>query len=143
MATFRRIEEIVAWQRARELARRIYFHFGKEAFARDFALRDQIRKAAISALSNIAEGFEREGKREFIQFLAIAKGSIGEIKSQLYIARDQGFIDDGDFERLFELTDEVCRTVAGLMTYLRSSPTRGGKYSAARTGNRKLGTGNS
>jgi four helix bundle protein len=80
------------------LARAIYAASARGAFARDFALRDQMRKAAISTMSNIAEGFEPDGKQEFVQFLAIAKGSVGEIQSQLYVARDQGFVREAEFE---------------------------------------------
>jgi four helix bundle protein len=104
-------------------------------FCRDFALRDQIRRAAISTMSNIAEGFERDGKQEFIQFLAIAKGSVGEIQSQLYVARDQGFLREVDFEEIFAASLEVGRTLAGLMRYLRSASIRGNKYAAPRTRN--------
>lgn len=83
MASLTRFEDIAAWQKARLLTRRIYEVTGKGAFSRDFELRNQIRRAAISSMSNIAEGFERDGNNEFRQFLAIAKGSAGEVKSQL------------------------------------------------------------
>jgi len=86
-------------------------------------------------MSNIAEGFERDGRQEFIQFLAIAKGSVGEIQSQLYVARDQGFLHEAEFEEIFGASREVGRTVAGLMRYLRSASIRGTKYRAARTRN--------
>ena len=94
-----------------------------------------MRKAAISTMSNIAEGFERDGKREFVQFLAIAKGSVGEIQSQLYVARDQGFLREAEFEEMFAAAREVGRTIAGLMRYLRSASIPGAKYSVPRTRN--------
>ena len=101
MATFKDFEEIGAWQKARELTRHIYMVSKQGAFLKDFGLRDQIRRASISIMSNIAEGFERSGTGEFIQFLAISKGSAGEVKSQLYVAVDQDYISKEIFELLF------------------------------------------
>ena len=86
MATFHRFEDIESWQKARRLARRIYELTGNGDFARDFGLRDQIRRAAVSIMSNIAEGFERDSRREFARFLDIARASTGEVRSQLYVA---------------------------------------------------------
>ena len=128
MAGFRNFEEINAWQKARALTREIYSLSGREPFARDFGLRDQIRRASASVMSNIAEGFERNGRKEFLQFLAIAKGSAGEVSSQLFIALDQGYLSATDFERTRELAAEVGRLIGGLMQYLRSSKIRGMKY---------------
>ncbi|PSQ92571.1 MAG: four helix bundle protein, partial [Bacteroidetes bacterium SW_4_67_19] len=85
MATFHRFEDIESWQKARRLARRIYELTGNGDFARDFGLRDQIRRAAVSIMSNIAEGFERGSRREFARFLDIAKASAGEVRSPLYV----------------------------------------------------------
>ena len=82
MATIKRFEDIEAWKKARELTREVYRHSKVGPFSKDFGLRDQIRRAAVSVMSNIAEGFERGGNKEFMQFLAIAKGSVGEIESQ-------------------------------------------------------------
>jgi len=90
--TFKKFEDIDSWKKGRELAREIYAATNKGAFARDFGLRDQMRRAAVSIVSNIAEGFERDRKTEFIRFLLIAKGSAGELRSQLYIALDQEYI---------------------------------------------------
>jgi four helix bundle protein len=92
MATIERYEDIQGWQRARELTKFIYAITKQEAFARDFSLKDQIRRAAVSVMSNIAEGFERGGRAEFIQFLSIAKSSAAEVQSQLYVALDQEYI---------------------------------------------------
>lgn len=92
MANIERFEDVVAWQKGRELVRVIYRLTKLTEFSKDFALRDQIRRAAISITSNIAEGFERGGTREFIQFLGHAKGSCGELRSQLYIALDETYL---------------------------------------------------
>ena len=86
MATVSRFEELGAWQKARELVDRVYRMTASGELARDFALRDQIRRAVLSIPSNIAEGFERGGRAEFLQFLSIAKGSAGEVRTQLYLA---------------------------------------------------------
>ncbi|HET6271376.1 MAG TPA: four helix bundle protein [Bacteroidota bacterium] len=92
MASFRTFEEIEAWKKSRELVRAIYQATSLGAFSTDYGLRDQIRRASVSIMSNIAEGFEREGTREFVQFLSMAKASAGEVRSQLYVAPDQGYI---------------------------------------------------
>ena len=86
MSTFRRFEDIEAWQKARELTKVVYQLSGRGHFAKDFGLRDQIRRASVSIMANIAEGFERDGTGEFIQFLAIAKGSAAEVLSHAYVA---------------------------------------------------------
>ena len=90
MATIEQFEDITAWQKARALTSAIYTDSRTGSLAKDFALRDQLRRATVSIMSNIAEGFERDGNREFVQFLATAKGSCGEVRSQLYTALDQG-----------------------------------------------------
>jgi four helix bundle protein len=92
VGTFKSFEEINAWQKARELTRRVYQISGEGQSARDFGLRDQMRRACISIMSNIAEGYERSGTKEFVQFLSVAKGSVGEVRSQLYVALDQKYI---------------------------------------------------
>lgn len=132
MATFQRIEQIEAWQKARRLTREIYAISSRGAFARDFGLRDQIRRAAVSVMSNVAEGFERDGKGEFMQFLAVAKGSAGEVKSQLYVALDQQYVSQRIFDQLFELATETSRMIAGLMNYLRQTTIKGTKYQPTR-----------
>jgi four helix bundle protein len=128
LATIRRFEDILAWQKARELTRCVYRISAGGEFARDFGLRDQIRRAAVSIMSNIAEGYERNGNQEFRQFLSIAKGSTGEVKSQLYIAVDAGFIDQSTFKSLYALADETGRLISGLAQYLAASDMRGAKY---------------
>ena len=128
MATFDTFEDIEAWKKARILNQEIYKFTDLGSFARDFGLRDQIRRASISIMSNIAEGFERNGTGEFMQFLAIAKGSAGEVKAQLYAALDQKYLEQQSFDRLFLLASEVSSMIGGLMNYLRRSRIKGTKY---------------
>ena len=130
MATFQRFDEIEAWQKARELTRELYSVSSREPFSKDFGLRDQIRRASVSIRGNIAEGFERDGTQEFVQFLAMAKGSAAEVVSHLYVALDQGYVTRVEFERLAALATEVGRMIAALMNYLRRSGTKGLKYKA-------------
>src|SRR6266849_5331049 len=127
MATFKTFEEIDAWKKARELTKRIYAVSGAGTFAKDFSLKDQIRRASVSIMSNIAEGYDRSGTGEFVQFLAIAKGSTAEVRSQLYVALDQDYFDQRVFAELSGLAMETGNMVSGLMKYLRSSGIRGHK----------------
>jgi four helix bundle protein len=128
MATFQSFEEIEAWQAARKLTSQIYAISSQAAFSKDFGLRDQIRRASVSILSNIAEGFERNGTAEFLQFLAIAKGSAGEVRAQLYVALDQNYISKETFEELLHLATKISRMIDGLMNYLRTAGVKGTKY---------------
>lgn len=132
MASIERFEDIEAWQSARKLRSIVYAFTKTKPFASDFALVDQIRRAAISPTSNIAEGFERGGNREFIQFLATAKGSVGEVKDQLYCALDQCYISQAQFDEAYQLAESTSRLIGGFMTYLRRSDITGHKF-AART----------
>ena len=111
MSSIRRFEDVLGWQRARELAREIYRASASGAFAKDYALRDQIRRASVSVLSNISEGFERGSDREFAQFLNIAKGSVGEVRCQLYIALDQGYLPEAQFRDLSNKAAEISRQI--------------------------------
>jgi four helix bundle protein len=115
-----RFEEVDSWQKGAELVNAIYRVTGKGDFARDFALRDQIRKAAVSIPSNIAEGFERSRRGEFVQFLRYAKGSAGEVRSQLYHARDQGYIDEDTFQSLQSQVESISRQIQGFIRHLES-----------------------
>jgi four helix bundle protein len=128
MATFKKFEDISAWQKSRELTREIYCVTGQGSFAKDFGLKDQIRRASVSIMSNIAEGFERSGTGEFTQFLATAKGSAGEVRSQLYVALDQGYITKATFEVLTGGATQISRMISGLMSYLRRSGVKGTKF---------------
>ncbi|MGH7845708.1 MAG: four helix bundle protein [Candidatus Binatia bacterium] len=130
MATFQRFVDIHAWQKARQLVYEIYKISNRGSFFKDFRLRGQIRDAGISVMSNIAEGFERDGSAEFVQFLAIAKGSTGEVISQLYVALDQGYITEEEFEGLSGLARETGRMIGALMGYLRKSGIKGTKFKA-------------
>ena len=107
-------EELLAWQKAKRLCVEIYRITGQGAFARDFGLRDQIRRAAVSVMSNIAEGFERNSRAEFARFLAIARGSAGEVRSQLYLARELEYINERDSGVLLESCTEITRILIGL-----------------------------
>ena len=125
-----KFEDIESWKKARELTRQIYKITATGSFARDFSLRNQIRRASVSIMSNIAEGFERGGNKEFLNFLSIAKGSTGEVKSQLYVALDANFISQPEFDQLYDQCSQISRLTAGFMNYLGKSPLRGQKYAA-------------
>jgi four helix bundle protein len=128
MATFERFEDIEAWKKARLIASVIYKLTAAGEFTRDYGLKDQIRRAAVSVLSNIAEGFEREGNTEFCRFLAIAKGSCGEVRAQLYVALDQHYITTEQFDAAAHQAVEVSRMISGLIKYLHQSELRGPKF---------------
>jgi four helix bundle protein len=126
--TGKRFEELPVWMRARELVASIYECSGQGRFARDFGLRDQIRRAAVSIVSNIAEGHERDGNRELLQFLSQAKGSCGEVRAQIHVARDQGYVDEDGYRELVRRCIEVSRMLAGLIRYLKASQLKGSKF---------------
>jgi four helix bundle protein len=109
-----RFEDLIAWQKARQLTKRIYSLSKDGEFGRDFGLRDQIRRAAVSVMSNLAEGFDRGGRGEFHQFLVIAKGSCAEVRSQLYVAFDAGYVSEGEFQAMTHQAEEVARIIGGL-----------------------------
>jgi four helix bundle protein len=131
MASIQKFEEIEAWQEARELTRQIYWLTSQGKFARDFTLKDQIKRASISITSNIAEGFDRGGNREFIQFLSTAKGSASELKSQLYVALDVGYIDKSEFTSLYQQAHSIVLLLGGFIRYLQQSELRGHKFKTA------------
>jgi four helix bundle protein len=109
-----RFEDFIAWQKARKLTSEIYKVTNRGLFSRDFGLKDQIRRAAVSSMSNLAEGFERGRPGEFHQFLSIAKGSCAELRTQLYVALDVGYIDPSEFKVLMDQAAEVGRILGGL-----------------------------
>ncbi|MBK1630456.1 four helix bundle protein [Thiohalocapsa halophila] len=111
MAGVRRFEEWIAWQRARALTAEIYRITAVGPFQRDFALRDQVRRAAVSIMSNIAEGHERYSRTEFKRFLSIARGSAAEVRSQLYVALDLSYVDAATFSRLIQECVEISRLI--------------------------------
>lgn len=116
MAGIDKFEDLIAWQKARELTKVIYEISSSGKFSKDYALTDQIRRSAISVMSNIAEGFDRNSPADFHRFLVIAKASCAEVRSQLYIAFDVGYLDKDGFEEAMELTKEVGRVISGLRT---------------------------
>ena len=124
MATIQRFEDIDAWQKARELTRSIYKISSQREFSRDYGLANQIRRASVSVMSNIAEGFDRGGAREFIQFLAIAKGSVAEVESQLYIALDNSYIRRSEFNEIYNITTDVKFLISGFIRYLKNLNTK-------------------
>ena len=128
MAKIERFEDIESWKKSRELAKSVYRITLNQPFARDFGLRDQIRRASVSILSNIAEGFERDGDKEFVQFLSLAKGSCGEVRAQLYVALDQQYIAAEEFSSLSASATEISRMLSGFIKYLRQSGMQGRKY---------------
>jgi len=128
MATFERFEDIDAWKKARSLVNTIYELTASGEFARDYGLKDQVRRAAVSVLSNIAEGFEREGNNEFCRFLAMAKGSCGEVRAQLYVALDQHYVTAEQFNVAVRQAVEVSRMISGLIKYLRQSEMSGSRF---------------
>ncbi|MHB1236814.1 MAG: four helix bundle protein [Gallionella sp.] len=109
-----RFEDLIAWQKARQPAAEIYRISVQGDFSRDFGLRDQIRRAAVSTMSNIAEGFDRGSRSEFHQFLVIAKASCAEVRSQLYVAQDVGYIDQKIFDAVSSSASELSRIIGGL-----------------------------
>jgi four helix bundle protein len=128
MVKIKKFEDIESWKKARRLTNEIYQITATGGFVRDFGLKDQIRRASVSVLSNIAEGFERGGDKEFSQFLAIAKGSCGEVRAQLYVALDQRYLSPEVFEELSTKATEVGQLLSGFIRYLKRSPLSGSKY---------------
>jgi len=114
-----RFEDIKAWQEARTLLKMVYEAVkSNKGFVSDYKFREQIQSAAVSIMSNIAEGFSRRSTKEFTQFLFIAKGSAAEVQSQLYVALDQGYISQEKFNELYLKSDEVARLISGFIQYL-------------------------
>lgn len=120
-------EDLHIYQRARELADTIYTATKGSEFGRDFGLVDQIRRAAVSIMSNIAEGFERGSKTEFIQFLYIAKGSCGEVRAQLQISQDQHYITEAEYSQLYESCKQISGMISNFIAHLQTSNYQGEK----------------
>ena len=121
-------EDLEVWKSARELTNRIYKITTYGAFSKDYGLRDQIRRASVSIMSNIAEGYERGGNQELIQFLSIAKGSCGEVRCQLYIAGDQDYITQQELKPLIEQCKRISIMINNFMEHLKGSRFKGSKY---------------
>lgn len=119
MATFKRFEDIQAWQKARTLTKKIYLLTSNGSFAKDFGLRDQIRRSAVSITANIAEGQGRRTDKDFANFLNMSLGSIAETKSHIYLALDLGYITEDEFKDIYECLDEVGKMVFALNMHLR------------------------
>jgi four helix bundle protein len=128
MSTINQFEDLEVWKKARELSKDIYKLAQGDLFSKDFALKGQILRASGSIMDNIAEGFDRGGKKEFIQFLSIAKGSASEVKSQLYRSYDNNYIDEKMFKITSDKCTEICKMLKGFIDYLSKSDYKGTKY---------------
>lgn len=128
MATIRRFEDLEIWQQARVLCQNIFRLTQKEFFRKDFSLIDQIKRSSGSAMDNIAEGFERDGNKEFIYFLGVAKGSAGESRSQLYRAFDQGYITQDEFDQGYDQCIRLSKQIKSFSDYLKKSEIKGQRF---------------
>lgn len=128
MATILRFEDLEIWKKARILCNTIYPLTNTGNFKKDFKLRDQINGSSGSVMDNIAEGFERDGKNEFRQFLSISKGSCGEVRSQLYRALDRNHITKEQFDKLKIQSEDISKQINNFIKYLNSSEIKGTKY---------------
>lgn len=128
MATIRRFEEILSWQEARELNKSVGKLIDDGRFKKSYKLIDQIERSAGSIMDNIAEGFERGGNKEFVQFLYIAKGSCGELRSQLYRALDRGYVSQEEFDTLSVQAMKINSLIQKMISYLHTASTKGPKY---------------
>jgi|SRR5690554_2618582 len=128
MAKIERFEDLEIWQLAREIFKDVWYIIENTALQKNYKLREQINSASGSVMDNIAEGFERDGNREFINFLSIAKASCGETRSQLYRCLDRNHIDDETFKRIFDKTMLNSRKIKAFMIYLKNSDRKGSKY---------------
>ena len=122
MANIERFEDIEVWKQSRILANLIYDYSEIGPFSRDYGLRDQMRRSAVSIMSNIAEGFESRSRKRFIEYLGYAKASAGELRAQLYLASDRNYLSSEDFEQASSLVENCSRQLAGFIRYLESQP---------------------
>lgn len=128
MSTIKKFEYLEVWKMARELCKEIFQITLHKTFARDFGLINQISNSSGSVMDNIAEGFERDGSREFVQFLSISKASCGECRSQLYRAPDRNYVTNEQFERISQKTIDLGSKISNLMIYLKNSEIKGNKF---------------
>ena len=122
MPTITRFEDIEAWRTARELTRMIYALTEQDQFAKDFGLKNQIQRASVSVISNIAESFERRTQGQFLEYPGRSKASAGEVRCQLYIALDLKYLTQDQFNKVFDLADKSSRQIARFMGYLETHP---------------------
>lgn len=122
MAGITRFEEIEAWKTARQLTNMVYALGNQAGFNRDFGLRDQIRRASVSVMSNVAEGFESRTDVQFINFLGMAKASVGEVRAQLYVALDQNYVTEEQFKEAYASAETCVRQIAKFIAYLEANP---------------------
>ena len=122
MPTITRFEDIEAWKTARELTRMVYALTEQGQFSKDFGLKNQIQRASVSVMSNIAEGFESRTQAQFLDYLGHAKASAGEVRCQLYIALDLKYLTQEQFNQVFDLADKSSRQIARFMDYLETHP---------------------
>ena len=121
-------EKIEVWNDARKLAKEVFNITQSNLMKGQFFLQDQMKRGALSIMANIAEGFERDGNKELIQFLSVAKGSAGELRSHLVAGYDMGLMTPGDFKNLYDMADRISRQLSGLMKYLKKTGMKGRKY---------------
>jgi four helix bundle protein len=128
MAAIKNFEDMAVWKEARIMVFQIYEVTRHPSFSRDFQFIDHIRRTAISIPSNISEGFERDGNKEFTSFLSIAKGSCGELRCQLYIALDQKYLDQQQFDHIYHKLMDISKSISNLMKYLQNCNYKGRKF---------------
>ena len=128
MSTINKFEDILSWQEARELNKKVGKLIDEERFKKNYRLIGQVEGSAGSVMDNIAEGFERNGNKEFKQFLYIAKGSCGELRSQLYRAIDRNYINQTEFHTIFAQSIKISSLIQKLINYLENSDLKGSKY---------------
>jgi len=126
--TIERFEDLEIWRDARALSKRIFEITCQNPFCNDYKLRDQIRSSSGSVMDNIAEGFERDGNKEFVQFLSVAKGSCGETRSQSYRSFDYNYITEDKLEELISKTTQLSKKISSMMSYLKQSDFKGSKF---------------
>lgn len=126
--TINRFEDLEIWKKARELCQIVFTLTSREPFSKDYRFRDQIRAASGSVMDNIAEGYEREGNKEFIKFLSYSKGSAGEVRSQSYRAKDFEYINDQEYLDLKQRTEDLSKQISAFMKYLKNSDLKGSRF---------------
>ncbi len=120
-----RFEDLDCWQQAREVTRMTYELTRNSKFSKDYGLKDQMRRASVSIMANVAEGFSRKGDKEFGQFLFVAKSSAAELQSHVYVALDQGYIGEAEFRKLYDSLDHISRMTSNLIKHLTTQPRNG------------------